>query len=181
MASPRGFCAGVERAVDIVNKAIQIYGSPIYVKHEVVHNKFVIQKLEEKGVIFVEDIADVPESSILIYSAHGVSIKVKNAAQKRNLKIFDATCPLVTKVHMEVHKYAKSNTDVILIGHKGHPEIEGTMGQYNSLSGNIHLIEEVQDIDKLNIKNKDIAYVTQTTLSIDDTKQIIFGLLIKSF
>ena len=176
MASPRGFCAGVERAVDIVNKAIQIYGSPIYVKHEVVHNKFVIQKLEEKGVIFVEDIADVPESSILIYSAHGVSIKVKNAAQKRNLKIFDATCPLVTKVHMEVHKYAKSNTDVILIGHKGHPEIEGTMGQYNSLSGNIHLIEEVQDIDKLNIKNKDIAYVTQTTLSIDDTKQIILKL-----
>ena len=123
LATPRGFCAGVERAVDIVNKAIDVFGSPIYVKHEVVHNKYVIEDLEKKGVSFIEDINEVPKNSILIYSAHGVSIEVKNDAKKRNLKIFDATCPLVTKVHLEVHKYSRLNTDVILIGHKGHPEI----------------------------------------------------------
>ena len=132
LATPRGFCAGVERAVDIVNKAIDVFGSPIYVKHEVVHNKYVIEDLEKKGVSFIEDINEVPKNSILIYSAHGVSIEVKNDAKKRNLKIFDATCPLVTKVHLEVHKYSRLNTDVILIGHKGHPEIEGTMSQYKS-------------------------------------------------
>lgn len=177
LATPQGFCAGVERAVDIVNKAIDIFGSPIYVKHEVVHNKYVIKDLEKKGVYFIEDIKSVPENSILIYSAHGVSIDVKEEAEKRNLKIFDATCPLVTKVHLEVHRYSKTNTDVVLIGHKGHPEIEGTMGQYRSTKAKIHLIESLNDIDKLQIKNKNIAYVTQTTLSIDDTKDIIMKLL----
>ncbi len=173
LATPRGFCAGVERAVDIVNKAVDVFGAPIYVKHEVVHNKFVIEDLEKKGVIFIEDVNDVPEDSIIIYSAHGVSLKVKEEANKKNLKIFDATCPLVTKVHIEVHKYSKDGVDVILIGHKGHPEIEGTMGQYNSSFGNIHLIECKEDIDDLKIKNDKVAYVTQTTLSIDDTKNII--------
>ena len=173
LATPRGFCAGVERAVDIVNKAIDVFGAPIYVKHEVVHNKHVIEDLEKKGVIFIEDVMAVPEESIIIYSAHGVSIKVKNDAKKRNLKIFDATCPLVTKVHLEVHKYSKDDVDVILIGHKDHPEIEGTMGQYDSANGHIHLVESEEDVAKLNIDNKDIAYVTQTTLSIDDTAEII--------
>ncbi len=173
LATPRGFCAGVERAVDIVNKAVDVFGAPIYVKHEVVHNKFVIEDLEKKGVIFIEDVNDVPEDSIIIYSAHGVSLKVKEEANKKNLKIFDATCPLVTKVHIEVHKYSKDGVDVILIGHKGHPEIEGTMGQYNSSFGNIHLIECKEDIDDLKIKNDKVAYVTQTTLSTDDTKHII--------
>ena len=179
LATPRGFCAGVERAVDIVNKAIDIFGSPIYVKHEVVHNKYVIEDLEKRGVLFIEDIEIVPENSILIYSAHGVSIKVKQDAEKRNLKIFDATCPLVTKVHLEVHRYSQTDTDVVLIGHKGHPEIEGTMGQYKSPNGKIHLVENLDDIDKLLIGNKSLAYVTQTTLSIDDTKNIITKLIKK--
>ena len=179
LATPRGFCAGVERAVDIVNKAIDIFGSPIYVKHEVVHNKYVIEDLEKRGVLFIEDIEIVPENSILIYSAHGVSIKVKKDAEKRNLKIFDATCPLVTKVHLEVHRYSQTDTDVVLIGHKGHPEIEGTMGQYKSPNGKIHLVENLDDIDKLLIGNKSLAYVTQTTLSIDDTKHIITKLIKK--
>ena len=179
LATPRGFCAGVERAVDIVNKAIDIFGSPIYVKHEVVHNKYVIEDLEKRGVLFIEDIEIVPENSILIYSAHGVSIKVKKDAERRNLKIFDATCPLVTKVHLEVHRYSQTDTDVVLIGHKGHPEIEGTMGQYKSPNGKIHLVENLDDIDKLLIGNKSLAYVTQTTLSIDDTKNIITKLIKK--
>ncbi len=179
LATPRGFCAGVERAVDIVNRAIDVFGAPIYVKHEVVHNKHVIEDLEKKGVIFIEDVMAVPEESIIIYSAHGVSIKIKNNAKKRNLKIFDATCPLVTKVHLEVHKYSKDGVDVILIGHKGHPEIEGTMGQYDSTIGHIHLVESEEDVAKLNIDNKDIAYVTQTTLSIDDTAEIINELIKK--
>jgi 4-hydroxy-3-methylbut-2-enyl diphosphate reductase len=179
LATPRGFCAGVERAVDIVNKAIDIFGSPIYVKHEVVHNKYVIEDLEKRGVLFIEDIEIVPENSILIYSAHGVSIKVKKDAEKRNLKIFDATCPLVTKVHLEVHRYSQTDTDVVLIGHKGHPEIEGTMGQYKSPNGKIHLVENLDDIDKLLIGNKSLAYVTQTTLSTDDTKNIITKLIKK--
>jgi len=173
LATPRGFCAGVERAVDIVNTAVDVFGAPIYVKHEVVHNKFVIEDLEKKGVIFIEDVVDVPDNSIMIYSAHGVSLKVKEDANKKNLKIFDATCPLVTKVHIEVHKYSKDGVDVVLIGHKGHPEIEGTMGQYNSSFGDIHLIENKDDIDNLKIKNDKVAYVTQTTLSTDDTKHII--------
>ena len=177
LATPRGFCAGVERAVDIVNKAIDVFGAPIYVKHEVVHNKYVIEDLEKKGVVFIEDVTVVPNDSIIIYSAHGVSIKVKNDAKMRNLKIFDATCPLVTKVHIEVHRYSKEGIDVVLIGHKGHPEIEGTMGQYNSPKGKIHLVENIKDISTLKINNKEVAYVTQTTLSIDDTKNIINSLV----
>lgn len=179
LANPRGFCAGVERAVDIVNRAIELFDSPIYVKHEVVHNKFVIKSLEEKGVKFIEDINVVPKKSILIYSAHGVSLKVREDAESRNLKIFDATCPLVTKVHIEVHKHSELGRDVVLIGHDGHPEIEGTMGQYKSKTGHIHLVETIDDIDNLVINNNDLAYVTQTTLSIDDTEQIIERLIKK--
>jgi 4-hydroxy-3-methylbut-2-enyl diphosphate reductase len=179
LANPRGFCAGVERAVDIVNRAIELFDSQIYVKHEVVHNKFVIKSLEEKGVKFIEDISVVPKNSILIYSAHGVSLKVREDAESRNLKIFDATCPLVTKVHIEVHKHSELGRDVVLIGHDGHPEIEGTMGQYKSKTGHIHLVETIDDIDNLVIKNNDLAYVTQTTLSIDDTEQIIERLIKK--
>ncbi len=179
LATPRGFCAGVERAVDIVNRAIELFGAPVYVKHEVVHNKHVINNLEKKGVIFIEEIKSIPEESILIYSAHGVSIKIKEDARRKNLKIFDATCPLVTKVHLEVHKYAMAGIDVVLIGHKGHPEIEGTMGQYSSEKGEIHLIETMDDVVKLNIENNEVAYATQTTLSIDDTKDIISKLIDK--
>jgi len=179
LANPRGFCAGVERAVDIVNRAIELFDSPIYVKHEVVHNKFVIKSLEEKGVKFIEDISVVPKNSILIYSAHGVSLKVREDAESRNLKIFDATCPLVTKVHIEVHKHSELGRDVVLIGHDGHPEIEGTMGQYKSKTGHIHLVETIDDINNLVINNNDLAYVTQTTLSIDDTEKIIEGLIKK--
>jgi len=179
LANPRGFCAGVERAVDIVNRAIELFDSQIYVKHEVVHNKFVIKSLEEKGVKFIEDISVVPKNSILIYSAHGVSLKVREDAESRNLKIFDATCPLVTKVHIEVHKHSELGRDVVLIGHDGHPEIEGTMGQYKSKTGHIHLVETIDDIDNLVIKNNDLAYVTQTTLSIDDTRQITERLIKK--
>ncbi len=173
LADPRGFCAGVQRAIDIVDKAIELFGEPIYVKHEVVHNKYVIEKLKKKGVIFIEEIDDVPMDSIIIFSAHGVSSEIKKKSKERNLKIFDATCPLVTKVHLEVHKYAKENKDVILIGHKGHPEIEGTMGQFESKFGKIHLVENEESIEKININNEKIAYVTQTTLSVDDTKNII--------
>ena len=179
LATPRGFCAGVERAVEILDKAITAFGSPIYVKHEVVHNKFIITDFKNKGVIFIESIKEVPDNSILIYSAHGVSMQVKEIAKSKNLKIFDATCPLVTKVHMEVHKFAKLGIDVVLIGHNGHPEIEGTMGQYKSDTGKIHLIENIKDVEKMNITNSNLAYVTQTTLSIDDTKKIIEALIIK--
>ena len=140
LATPRGFCAGVERAVEILDKAIKSFGSPIYVKHEVVHNKFIIANFKDRGVIFIENINEVPRNSILIYSAHGVSMQVKEIAKSKNLKIFDATCPLVTKVHIEVHKFAKLGVDVVLIGHNGHPEIEGTMGQYKSDTGKIHLV-----------------------------------------
>jgi len=173
LATPRGFCAGVERAVGTLQKAIDSFDSPVYVKHEVVHNKFIIEDFKKKGVKFIEDIDLVPDNSVLIYSAHGVSKNVKEAAKQKNLKIFDATCPLVTKVHIEVHKHAKNGTDVILIGHNGHPEIEGTMGQYDSDTGNIHLIESEKDVENLEIENQDLAYVTQTTLSMDDTSKII--------
>ena len=173
LATPRGFCAGVERAVGTLQKAIDSFDSPVYVKHEVVHNKFIIEDFKKKGVKFIEDINLVPDNSVLIYSAHGVSKNVKEAAKQKNLKIFDATCPLVTKVHIEVHKHAKNGTDVILIGHNGHPEIEGTMGQYDSETGNIHLIESEEDVHGLEIENQDLAYVTQTTLSMDDTSKII--------
>lgn len=180
LATPRGFCAGVERAVEILDKAIKLFGSPIYVKHEVVHNKFIIANFKDRGVIFIENINEVPKNSILIYSAHGVSMQVKEIAKSKNLKIFDATCPLVTKVHIEVHKFAKLGVDVVLIGHDGHPEIEGTMGQYKSNTGKIHLVENIKDVEKINITNTNIAYVTQTTLSIDDTKEII-KVLVKKY
>ena len=175
LANPRGFCAGVDRAIEITNTALDIFGAPIYVKHEIVHNKYVVDELKEKGVIFIEDIEKVPEHSILIYSAHGVSEKVIKESNEKKLKIFNATCPLVTKVHMEVARLSKKNINTILIGHKGHPEVEGTIGRYISeLGSKIVLIENEGDVEKLNFdKNKEVAYVTQTTLSIDDTSNII--------
>ncbi len=176
LTEPRGFCAGVERAIGIVNRAIEIFNETIFVKHEVVHNKYVIEELIKKGVIFIESLDEVPNNSILIYSAHGVSKEVSHLAKKKNLKIFDATCPLVTKVHFEIHKYAREETDVVLIGHHGHPEVEGTMGQYISKSGKIHLVENQDDVLKLIIKNRKLAYVSQTTLSVDDTADIIDSL-----
>ena len=175
LANPRGFCAGVDRAIEITNKALDIFGAPVYVKHEIVHNKYVVDELKEKGVIFIEDVKKIPEHSILIYSAHGVSEQIINESKKRKLKIFNATCPLVTKVHMEVARLSKKNINTILIGHKGHPEVEGTLGRYISdLDSKIILIENEIDVEKLSFDiNKEVAYVTQTTLSIDDTANII--------
>ena len=176
LAEPRGFCAGVERAIGIVNRAIEMFDEEIYVKHEVVHNKNVIEELTKKGVVFIESLTEIPDKSILIYSAHGVSKEVTDIAQKKNLRIFDATCPLVTKVHFEIHKYARENIDVILIGHNGHPEVEGTMGQYTSKAGKIYLVESKDDVETLEIINTKISYVTQTTLSVDDTQDIVDAL-----
>lgn len=176
LTEPRGFCAGVERAIGIVNRAIEMFDEEIYVKHEVVHNKNVIEELTKKGVVFIESLTEVPDKSILIYSAHGVSKEVTDIAQKKNLTIFDATCPLVTKVHFEIHKYARENIDVILIGHNGHPEVEGTMGQYKSKVGKIYLVESKDDVETLEIINTKISYVTQTTLSVDDTQDIVDAL-----
>ncbi len=180
LANPRGFCAGVDRAIEIVNRAIDIFGAPIYVKHEVVHNKFVVDGLKEKGAIFIEDLSDVPPKSTLIYSAHGVSQAVKNEAKQRGFQVFDATCPLVTKVHMEVNRRSRKDEECVLIGHKGHPEVEGTMGQYSSDIGGIYLVESKQDIQSLNVKDPNkLHYMTQTTLSIDDTQILIKKLTIK--
>ena len=176
LTEPRGFCAGVERAIGIVNRAIEMFDEEIYVKHEVVHNKNVIEELTKKGVVFIESLTEVPDKSILIYSAHGVSKEVTDIAQKKNLTVFDATCPLVTKVHFEIHKYARENIDVILIGHNGHPEVEGTMGQYTSKAGKIYLVESKDDVETLEIINTKISYVTQTTLSVDDTQDIVDAL-----
>ena len=176
LTEPRGFCAGVERAIGIVNRAIEMFDEEIYVKHEVVHNKNVIEELTKKGVVFIESLTEIPDKSILIYSAHGVSKEVTDIAQKKNLRIFDATCPLVTKVHFEIHKYARENIDVILIGHNGHPEVEGTMGQYKSKAGKIYLVESKDDVETLEIINTKISYVTQTTLSVDDTQDIVDAL-----
>jgi len=175
LANPRGFCAGVDRAIDITNKALDIFGAPIYVKHEIVHNKYVVDGLKERGVIFIEDISKVPEHSILIFSAHGVSDDIIKQSEKKNLKVFNATCPLVTKVHMEVLKLSLKNINTILIGHKGHPEVEGTIGRYISKSSSeMILVENENDIQNLSFDiNKEVAYVTQTTLSIDDTENII--------
>ena len=173
LANPRGFCAGVDRAIEIVEQALAKYGSPIYVRNEVVHNKFVIEALKKKGAIFVNDLKSVPENSYLIYSAHGVSKKVKSDSDNLKLKSIDATCPLVTKVHKEVNHYLKNNYEIIMIGHKGHPEVEGTLGQ-DLTSKKMHLIENLSDIDLLNISDPNkVAYVTQTTLSLDETKDII--------
>ena len=176
LTEPRGFCAGVERAIGIVNRAIEMFDEEIYVKHEVVHNKNVIEELTKKGVVFIESLTEIPDKSILIYSAHGVSKEVTDIAQKKNLTVFDATCPLVTKVHFEIHKYARENIDVILIGHNGHPEVEGTMGQYTSKAGKIYLVESKDDVETLEIINTKISYVTQTTLSVDDTQDIVDAL-----
>jgi len=178
LANPRGFCAGVDRAIDIVDRALEIFGAPIYVRHEVVHNTFVVNGLKAKGAIFVEELDEVPDDATVIFSAHGVSQQVQRNAKQRKLKVFDATCPLVTKVHMQVARHAKNNQNVILIGHKGHPEVEGTLGQYDT--GNdrhIFLVEDEKDVSKLNInKDEELAYVTQTTLSVDDTINIINAL-----
>ena len=175
LANPRGFCAGVDRAIDIVNKALDIYGAPVYVKHEVVHNKVVVNDLKKKGAIFVENIDEIPDNSLVIFSAHGVSSEVEETTKSRNLNYFDATCPLVTKVHMEVIKHAKANRDIILIGHEGHPEVEGTMGRHvNSKNSTIYLVQDEKDARNLQIEDiRDIALVTQTTLSVDETISII--------
>lgn len=178
LANPRGFCAGVDRAIDIVNRALDVFGAPIYVRHEVVHNKFVVDTLRERGAIFVEEIDQVPDDVILIFSAHGVSQAVRTQARDRGLQIFDATCPLVTKVHIEVARYSRDGSECILIGHAGHPEVEGTMGQYDlSKGGKIYLVEDEKDVAALVVENPDaLAYVTQTTLSMDDTAKVIDAL-----
>lgn len=175
LANPRGFCAGVDRAIDIVNKALEKYGSPVYVKHEVVHNKFVVEDLKSRGAIFVEEIDEVPDNSLVIFSAHGVSQKVEEITKSRKLEYFDATCPLVTKVHMEVIRNARANNDIILIGHEGHPEVEGTMGRHiKNESSNIYLVQDEKEAENIVIdKPEHLAIVTQTTLSVDDTKSII--------
>lgn len=181
MANPRGFCAGVDRAIDIVNRALDLFEPPIYVRHEVVHNKFVVNDLRERGAVFVDELHEVPDDSIVIFSAHGVSQAVRNEATDRGLKVFDATCPLVTKVHLEVTRYSANGSECILIGHKGHPEVEGTMGQYDhSNGGNIYLVEDEEDVADLEVVNPDnVYYVTQTTLSMDDTAKVIEALRAK--
>ncbi len=178
LANPRGFCAGVDRAIDIVKRALELFGAPIYVRHEVVHNKYVVDDLKQKGAIFVEELDEIPDGATVIFSAHGVSQEVRREAEQRKLKVFDATCPLVTKVHLEVSRYCREGRETILIGHAGHPEVEGTMGQYEvSNGGAIYLVESPVDVLKLQVKNPDyLAIVTQTTLSIDDTSVIIDAL-----
>ncbi|MDP4661855.1 MAG: 4-hydroxy-3-methylbut-2-enyl diphosphate reductase [OM182 bacterium] len=184
LANPRGFCAGVDRAIDIVNRALDIYGAPIYVRHEVVHNKFVVETLRERGAIFVDELEDIPaedslgRQAIVIFSAHGVSQAVKTEADAKGFRVFDATCPLVTKVHLEVSKFSQEGRECILIGHQNHPEVEGTMGQYENLNGGrIYLVESVEDVAKLEVGNPEhLSYVTQTTLSMDDTSLVIDAL-----
>ena len=178
LANPRGFCAGVDRAIEIVNRALEVFGPPIYVRHEVVHNKFVVEDLRNRGAVFVEEIDQVPDDVIVIFSAHGVSRAVQQDAEQRGLKVFDATCPLVTKVHMEVLRYAKRGQECILIGHEGHPEVEGTMGRYDtSHGGKIYLVEDEQDVANLVVNDPAaLAFVTQTTLSMDDTAKVIDAL-----
>jgi 4-hydroxy-3-methylbut-2-enyl diphosphate reductase len=174
LAQPRGFCAGVERAIEIVEKALEKFGPPIYVRHEIVHNPHVVKRLAEKGVKFVEETDEVPPNAVTIFSAHGVAEQIEKHATERGLQVIDATCPLVSKVHTEGQRYAKSGREIILIGHEGHPEIEGTLGR---IPGVIHLISEVEDVAKLQVKNPDmLAYITQTTLSVDDTKAVIDAL-----
>ncbi|RUR56564.1 4-hydroxy-3-methylbut-2-enyl diphosphate reductase [Vreelandella populi] len=178
LANPRGFCAGVDRAIDIVNRALDVFGPPIYVRHEVVHNRFVVETLRERGAIFVEELDEVPDDVIVIFSAHGVSQAVQADAERRGLKVFDATCPLVTKVHLEVLRYAKRGHECVLIGHAGHPEVEGTMGRYDtSHGGHIYLVEDEQDVANLTVNDPSkLAFVTQTTLSMDDTAKVIDAL-----
>ncbi|WP_334031530.1 4-hydroxy-3-methylbut-2-enyl diphosphate reductase [Alteromonas sp. P256] len=177
LANPRGFCAGVDRAITIVERALEIFEPPIYVRHEVVHNKFVVDGLRERGALFVDELHEVPDDSIVIFSAHGVSQAVRKNATSRGLKVFDATCPLVTKVHMEVTRASKSGTECILIGHAGHPEVEGTMGQYSNEDGGIYLVESQSDVEKLTVKDPSrLYYCSQTTLSVDDTADVIDAL-----
>ncbi|MCW8963952.1 MAG: 4-hydroxy-3-methylbut-2-enyl diphosphate reductase [Gammaproteobacteria bacterium] len=180
LANPRGFCAGVDRAIEIVEKALENFGAPIYVRHEVVHNKYVVDELRNKGAIFVEDIEEIPEGSTAIFSAHGVAQQVRVDAEKRHLKVFDATCPLVTKVHIEVARHSNEGQEVVLVGHAGHPEVEGTLGQYNNPEGGIYLVGEPKEVGNLEVNNPDnLFYVTQTTLSIDDTQSIVEALKIR--
>ncbi|WP_418146039.1 4-hydroxy-3-methylbut-2-enyl diphosphate reductase [Actinobacillus pleuropneumoniae] len=177
LANPRGFCAGVDRAISIVELALEIHGAPIYVRHEVVHNRFVVDGLKAKGAVFVEELDEVPDDAIVIFSAHGVSQEVRQEAKRRGLKVFDATCPLVTKVHMQVARASKKGTKAILIGHEGHPEVIGTMGQYDNQDAGIFLVESVEDIAKLPVSSQDdLTFMTQTTLSIDDTSDVIEAL-----
>ena len=178
LANPRGFCAGVDRAIDIVERALELFGAPIYVRHEVVHNKFVVDRLRGLGAVFVEELDEVPDGATVIFSAHGVSKAVQTEAKRRELRVFDATCPLVTKVHMEVSRYGRDGRDVILIGHEGHPEVEGTMGQFDeSQGGRICLVEDVTDVAQLNVRDPSrVGVVTQTTLSVDDTAEVLEAL-----
>ena len=174
LANPRGFCAGVDRAIEIVERALELYGPPVYVRHEVVHNRFVVDGLRAKGAVFVDELRDVPDGATVIFSAHGVSQAVRQEASQRDLKVFDATCPLVTKVHMEVVRHRKNGTECILIGHSGHPEVQGTMGQAGD---GVYLVETLEDVARLEVKNPaEIAYITQTTLSVDDTACIVDAL-----
>ncbi len=177
LANPRGFCAGVERAIEIVEQVLEQFGRPIYVRHEVVHNKFVVEGLRDKGAIFIEEISEVPDNTTLIFSAHGVSKAVREEASQRGLRVFDATCPLVTKVHLEVVRYERDGQECVLIGHAGHPEVEGTLGQYKNPEGGIYLVESVEDVERLKVKNPErLSFVTQTTLSMDDTSVVIEAL-----
>ena len=174
LAQPRGFCAGVERAIDIVERALEKYGAPVYVRHEIVHNKFVVETLRERGAIFVEEVDEIPTGAVTVFSAHGVSKKVEDGALVRELDVIDATCPLVTKVHKEGRRYAAKGYDIVLIGHIGHPEVEGTLGQ---IPGTVHVLSEVEEVEKLDVADPDcVAFVTQTTLSVNDTKDVIAAL-----
>jgi 4-hydroxy-3-methylbut-2-enyl diphosphate reductase len=182
LANPRGFCAGVDRAIEIVKRALDTLGAPIYVRHEVVHNRYVVDELKHRGAIFVEELDEVPDGATVIFSAHGVSQAVRNEAARRGLKVFDATCPLVTKVHLEVARQCRAGRDMVLVGHAGHPEVEGTMGQWSSEAGTggIHLVEDLDDVATLEVGQPDnLAYTTQTTLSVDDTRGIIEALKVK--
>ena len=178
LANPRGFCAGVDRAIEIVERALELYGAPIYVRHEVVHNRYVVGRLRDLGAVFVDELDQVPDGAIVIFSAHGVAKAVVAEAERRDLRVFDATCPLVTKVHMEVSRYGRDGLDVVLIGHAGHPEVEGTMGQFDTgFGGTIHLVETPADVEKLQVRDPaKVAFVTQTTLSMDDTARVIDAL-----
>jgi len=177
LSNPRGFCAGVDRAIDIVERAIEVFGAPIYVRHEVVHNRYVVDGLRARGAVFVEELSEVPENSTVIFSAHGVSKAIQEEAQQRGLQVFDATCPLVTKVHIEVHHHASQGREIVFIGHGGHPEVEGTMGQYDNPAGGIYLVESPEDVAALEVKDpSSLAWVTQTTLSIDDTQAVVNAL-----
>jgi 4-hydroxy-3-methylbut-2-enyl diphosphate reductase len=179
LANPRGFCAGVDRAIEIVKRALDTLGAPIYVRHEVVHNRFVVEDLRQRGAVFVEELDEVPDGATVIFSAHGVSQAVRAEADRRGLKVFDATCPLVTKVHIEVARHCRAGRDVVLIGHAGHPEVEGTMGQWRAEhgAGRIHLVEDVADAERLVVNQPEhLAYTTQTTLSVDDTREVIAAL-----